>query len=268
MLTIHFKRTLFSCSSSTTFDTVLAVYKEVDATQCTVECVGGNDDHGLSFQDDLCSHGALHSMVVFDSEPPVDTFYVAVSGFDSSEFGTFELLLLQAPDDPSPSDPVEDDCPLASATTINLDPFLTTSLTGSTIGATPTLPNLNDYLNRQCSVGRDSPTVWYKLETDFAVTIDITTCSFGTSFDTVITIFEGDADACSIRECLQRNDDHGTNLSQCSGSFLHSYAEGVVIVPDITYYIAVSGFGSFHAGSFELQLIPHDFGVLRPGSNP
>ena len=131
-------------------------------------------------------------------------------------------------------------------------------MTGSTVNTTATLLDLKG----ACSDRDNSPTVWYEVETDVDVIVNITTCSVGTVFDTVINIFVGHPESCDVT-CLHRNDDnHLADSSQCSHP-LHSHAAGVVLLAGLTYYIAVSGFDTDDAGPFELQLIPYDFSAFQ-----
>jgi hypothetical protein len=214
--------------------------------------VGRNDDHGLT-DVDLCSHSTHHSLILFESDPPTDTYYVAVSGYGAGQYGDFVLVLATIEDDdpppstPSPTPPPE--CPLNGATWINYhqDGMI---IAGTTSGAPSNLPGT-------CAAGNRSPTVWYKFSTDFEGIIVVSTCSEDTTFDSVVTVFRAGPEGGCNAFCVGTNDDHGlTDIEMCAPSERHS-AMGFESEPPIdTYYIAVSGFDTTQYGQFELLVIP------------
>jgi hypothetical protein len=160
------------CSSQqTTFDTVITVFRGSPNGACTIICVGTNDDHGLT-DVDLCSHSVLHSVILFESEPPADTYYVAVSGYDATESGSFDLVLVSIPEDGTDTPQDDASCPFTSATWINYDPdgvVIRGTITEFT-GAPSNLPDFGD-----CSITNGSPTVWFQFQTDADATIVLTT---------------------------------------------------------------------------------------------
>ena len=84
-----------SCSENTAFDTVLTVYRDISQVACSVACEDSNDDHGFENSAEVCS--SFHSIVIIETLPSTNTYYVAVSGYDNAA-GDFQLLLAEIPE--------------------------------------------------------------------------------------------------------------------------------------------------------------------------
>eukprot|EP00339_Tiarina_fusa_P025384 CAMPEP_0117043984 /NCGR_PEP_ID=MMETSP0472-20121206/30526_1 /TAXON_ID=693140 ORGANISM="Tiarina fusus, Strain LIS" /NCGR_SAMPLE_ID=MMETSP0472 /ASSEMBLY_ACC=CAM_ASM_000603 /LENGTH=1236 /DNA_ID=CAMNT_0004755623 /DNA_START=47 /DNA_END=3759 /DNA_ORIENTATION=+ len=280
--------TIFVSTCGSTFDTVITLFRSPPGGDCSnAFCLGANDDHGTTLPE--CSDSTLHSYIGVVSSPPADTFYVAVSGFSQFDSGQFVLdvsvdststasptatsIPTATPTSPTPPVPTasnsptstfttaptgtpDDGCPFRRATFLQYD-AAGLVVSGSTLGAASNLPELGD-----CSVNLGAPTVWYKFQTVDTASIVITTCSPFTDFDTVLNVYEEVSEAdCSVT-CLDRSDDHATDLEICAPNIRHSIL-GFRNLPPGTYYVAVSGYaeaGGVCAGEFELefQTIPSD----------
>ena len=78
---------------------MITVYRDLAEAACSVECVGGNDDHTAGTDVEICSTSSLHSLMFFETSASISTYYVAVSGFSSADFGSFELFLVTLSED-------------------------------------------------------------------------------------------------------------------------------------------------------------------------
>ena len=180
------------------------MFKSVSEYECSYECVSGNDDHGTNNIYDGLEVGAcelsesIHSLVVESINPGI--YYLAVSGFDASNFGGFDLTIL------AETFP----CPLTTAIPIEYDPA-GTFLFGDTTGAVSNLPEAE-----RCSFNLGSPTVWYKIQTNKTSDLIAHSCSANTLFDTIMNIFEVKSEEDCELECLAGGDDHGTHFEICS----------------------------------------------------
>lgn len=109
----------------------------------------------------------------------------------------------------------------------------TVSINGTTIGATfdnaPT-----------CVTSNTAPGVWYLFTTAVAANVEMDLCSTSPSWDSKLSVYEGDCDALI---CVTGNDDFCGLLSGVS--FLAQ--------PGINYYVLVHGFGTA-TGNFQLDI--------------
>ena len=166
----------------------MTLFKSVSETDCTYECVAGNDDHGsVVLYDGLevaaCTE-SIHSLIVEPINPGI--YYLGVSGYDAATAGQFGITVL------AESFP----CPLTTAIPIEYDPA-GTFVFGDTTGAPSNLPEAE-----RCSFNLGSPTVWYKLQTNKTQDIIAHSCSENTLYDTIMNIFEvASEDDCTL-ECL------------------------------------------------------------------
>ena len=96
------------------------------------------------------------------------------------------------------------------------------------------------------SFGADSGVTWFKVNVLEDSTLQASTCSEYTNFDTVVSIYTGD---CSSLSCVYYNDDY-----MCSVNLYSSTVEWSAEV-NVDYYIAVSGYGTGFGKYFKLFFV-------------
>ncbi len=132
----------------------------------------------------------------------------------------------------------------------NAIPIGNTTVAGTLVAAT------NDG-SANCGNSTTSADVWYRYIAPATTTITATTCSSGTSFDTVLSVHTGVCPGTSATQ-ITCNDD-----STCSFSGLHSLVTFSAVAGQ-EYLIRVSGYGS-SVGTFDLSIGPGGGGT--PPSN-
>jgi hypothetical protein len=213
--------TISLCDGGTDYDSLLRVFSD---------CTLANE---IAVNDDSCG---LQSELTFDSDG-TSTYYIMVEGFAASA-GNFSLAVTCA------TGPANDEC--AGAIAIDCDSVTA----GTTINA-----SIDDAVAGDCDDTFDptpfdpivtitAPGVWYTFTDTSGLVSDISvsTCDDAT-FDTKISVYEGD---CGALVCLAANDDN----DDCTG-----FTSTVEFVGDgaSTYYILVHAFGT-QTGDFNLTL--------------
>ncbi|QIE60721.1 T9SS type A sorting domain-containing protein [Rasiella rasia] len=198
--------TISLCDGGTAFDSLLTVYDS-----CGGAVVADNDDS--------CG---LQSEVSFTSDG-TSTYYIAVEGFDASEFGAYNLEI-------SCVVPF-DNCDIAGSISCG------ETVVGSTANASPDL-GVPD-----CGGGNDAPGLWYVINDTSGLVTDYTVslCDGGTTYDSKLVVYSGD---CGALVCVAENDDSCGLQSE-----LTFQSDG-----SSTYYILVNGFNAASSGDFSLNL--------------
>ena len=250
-----------TCSTQTTFDTALNVFldnRESTSDPVIFKCIGSNDDH-LLFGTSICGGDdtSFQSAVEFVISNPNDVYYISVSGFSPTDYGSFEFQVLTNYD----TTPLV--CPIALESSIidylNPEEFGATFVEGSTTFSLPIAGTPTDW-EETCDIDLVSNNVaWYRFEPKRfqATTFQITTCSPTTNFDTTLAIFRDiGGDGCTL-SCVKGNDDFPFDSAGDGGlcpiehSASHSSFQFTSNDFSDIFYIAVSGFGTA-TGSFEL----------------
>ena len=118
--------------------------------------------------------------------------------------------------------------PCSASSTVNIESFHTYSFFGTTEYS-------EVYNGTECSFLTDeSGSTWFRFTAEDGVTVQATTCSEYTNFDTVLSVYSGD---CSSLECVTYRDD-----SSCSPNGLASTVQWTA-ESNVVYYVSVSGYG-------------------------
>lgn len=215
--------TLSTCSSTTNFDTQIAVYTGA----CTaLTCVVANDN------DAACSNFFNRLSTVSFPSTFGTVYRIMVSGKVGSA-GTFTLAATCAV-----VAPANDACTGAVAVACG------SSTTGSTAGATI------DAVGTCTTTLNTAGGVWYSVVGNGA-SITVSTCNPGTDYDTKLGVFSG---TCGALVCVGGNDD--TTAPECvlpSNGFNRRSRVTFNSVSGTTYYILVTGF-STNVGNFQLTV--------------
>lgn len=197
------------------FDTKISVF----SGSCgSLVCVDGNDDFTG------CTGNT--SEISFVASSGTD-YFILVHGF-SGDVGDFDLTVTCLPP------PSNDLC--TSAISLSCGDIVT----GNTTLAT------NDTSLNDCSIDLStSPGVWYSFVADASGNgVTFSLCSDNTDFDTKMGVFSG---SCGALVCEATDDDF------CS-FFGPSQVSLCTTVPNQTYYVYVTGFGSGDFGNYELTV--------------
>src|SRR5690606_19457803 len=216
--------TLTTCG----YDTSLVVYT---GTPGSLTCVGGSGDAATTF----CTTNSYESEVSFTAQ--IDqTYYIKLWGYDSTEYGPYQLQMVCDGDavTPPPSAPANDLCPDATPLVCN------TTIDGTNAAATTTdEPSTGDCSG---SISSNSPGVWYSFEGN-GETIVVETCGF----DTQLFVFTG---ACGSFTCVTDHDG-ASSTSPCN-----IFGGSMVTVDTVDgqmYYFYVVGW-SGETGEFTISL--------------
>lgn len=196
-----------STCNQASYDTKISIFS---GTCGSLSCEGGNDD-GAG-----CS--GFTSEITVNTNPGT-LYYILVHGFGGAS-GAFDLTAtLGSP--PSGNDVCGGALPIVCGQTAS----------GTTVGTT--FDNVGT-----CGTTNSAPGVWYTTVGNGDIYV-ATTCS-GTSYDSKISVFEGN---CGNLQCVDGNDDDCGLQSTVSWNS----------TPGTQYFILVHGFGT-STGSFDLGL--------------
>ena len=124
---------------------------------------------------------------------------------------------------------------------------------GSNIGG---ITGYNELVNTTCQINLYQFSAWYEIFPTYGQYVNVTTCNFGTNFDTILTVVSGNQ--CSSLNCTIRNDDSCYYYNSTSSSVdFYATAE--------SYYVIVSGYSSF-TGNFELTIFQNSPGGSGNGT--
>ena len=99
-----------------------------------------------------------------------------------------------------------------------------------------------------CGAADDQASVWYSLDAPGTGTIDFTTCSAGTDYDTELGVYDASG-TCGGLACIAGNDDD----AGCAFSTLQSLVAGVVVNQGDPLAVMVDGFAGLQ-GNFDLTV--------------
>lgn len=189
--------TLSTCNSYTNFNT--AMYLRTGP--CTnMQCALHNSG--------ACGKG---SSLTFTTAPDTE-YFLSITGV-GGEKGNFELMV-------STSGPADPTC--SAAVYLPGPYFQPFRIRGTNKNSLPSTIS-------QCGLGPNDQSVWYHFSPVVGSPMIVSTCSSGTDFDTVVSVFEG---SCSMTQCVTYNDNNCTSPG-------NSQASTVVFTPTSTSYFAV-----------------------------
>jgi hypothetical protein len=213
----------FCGAGNATYDTVLAAWS--GTCSCLAE---------LTCNDDFCG---LQSEITFFANAGV-VYYISVGGFGGNT-GTFNLNLFCTPGPPPPPPPANDTCSTAI--------FVTEGVVtpGTNVGATVgSACGGSDPSVTNCGFNNGAD-VWYTIVPVCSGTYTATTCVNGTSYDTVLGIWDGTLGCAGLTPLACNDDNCSLGTQFLSSTVTWSATAGSV------YYISVSGyFGA--TGTFNL----------------
>ena len=221
-----FDVTVSLCGS--TYDTAFLVYT---GTSGNLTLVGGNDDN-----DTACGAFSVQSQGMFTANG-VDTYYIAVEGWDPTSVGDFTMTVTCA----SSCTPAQSNQDCASATALPVD--------GTTSTQDNTCASINS-TQTSCDLFQSIADLWFTFEAPASGQVNIVT-ALGTATASHLAVYEGSCGALTELSC---------SIVAASGATLTGLTDGA------TYYVQLWNNGS-EEGTIDITLSDATLSVNNPVAN-